>query len=242
MYDLAEHIEREGMGMSVHVEAIFTTSETLLPHVRKRLERVFRCKVYDQYASGEGAPFIYECNEGKMHYSLPSGIIEIVDHNKQPAKEGEMLVTSFTSNGTPLLRYRIGDYGVLSDQKCSCGMNFPVFERIEGRSKDFIYSKQRGKLYNAQIGDVVKAEIAGLRNIQVIQEKLSRITLNMVTSDEFDESELEHLLAKLEDRLGNEMEIDVKYVETLYREKSGKVKLIINNVHDEINEEIKKLQ
>lgn len=240
MFDLAEFIESQGMESTLKIKAIFTTSETLLPYVRERLERVFNCKVYDQYASGEGAPYIYECKEGRMHYSLPSGIIEIVDDNNLPAKEGEMLVTSFTTNGTPLLRYRIGDYGVLSEEDCSCGMNYPVFERIEGRSKDYIYSEQRGKLYNAQIGDVVKAKIAGLKNIQVIQENISKITLNMVTTDEFKMDELETLITKLKDRIGTKMEIEVKQVDNLLREKSGKVKLIINHALDEINETLNK--
>ena len=236
MYDLAEYIESNGIESSLKIKAIFTTSETLLPYMRERMERVFKCKVYDQYASGEGAPFIYECSEGKMHYSLPSGIIEIVNGNNRPSKEGEMLVTSFTSYGTPLLRYRIGDFGVLSDTACSCGLKYPVFERIEGRSKDFIYSEQRGKLYNAQIGDIVKAEIRGMKNIQLIQETISKITLNMVTTEGFKNEELELLISKLEDRVGTEMEIEVNQVDNLIREESGKVKLIINNALEDINE------
>lgn len=236
MYDLAEFVETNGIESSLRLKAIFTTSETLLPYMRERLERVFNCKVYDQYASGEGAPFIYECSEGKMHYSLPSGIIEIVDNNNMPAKEGELIVTSFTTYGTPLLRYRIGDYAVLSKVECSCGINYPVFERLEGRATDFIYSKQRGKLYNAQIGDIVKAEIAGLKNFQVIQESISRITLNMVTTDEFRNDELELLITKLKDRIGSDIEIEIKQVDELHREKSGKAKLIINNALDEIIE------
>jgi len=238
MYDLAEFIESNRIDIHLQLKAIFTTSETLLLYVRERLERVFNCKVYDQYASGEGAPYIYECRNGKKHYSLPSGIIEIVDTNNMPSKEGEMLVTSFTTYGTPLLRYRIGDYGVSSETECSCGLNYPVFERIEGRSKDFIYSGQRGKLYNAQIGDIVKAEITGLKNIQIIQDSISKISLNMVTSDDFREDELDLLISKLKDRVGTQMEIEVKQVENLHREESGKVKLIINNALDEINKKL----
>lgn len=91
-------------------------------------------------------------------------------------------------------------------------------------------------MYNAQIGDVVKAEITGLKNIQVIQEAINRISLNMVTTDEFESGEMDQLISKLRDRVGETMEINLIRVDNLRREKSGKVKLIINNALDEINE------
>ena len=39
-------------------------------------------------------------------------MFEVVDENMQPATEGEILVTSFITHGTPLIRYRIGDWNL----------------------------------------------------------------------------------------------------------------------------------
>lgn len=77
-----------------------------------------------------------------MHIQPLTGVFEVVDENMQPAQEGEILVTSFTTEGTPLIRYRIGDRITLipKDKQCACGSCFPLVEKIEGRSTDYIFS------------------------------------------------------------------------------------------------------
>lgn len=60
IYELAEFIKRNNITLTFTTKAIFTTSETLLPIHRVLIEEVFKCKIYDQYASAEGAPFITE--------------------------------------------------------------------------------------------------------------------------------------------------------------------------------------
>lgn len=100
---------------------------------REVIERAFGAKVRDQYASSEGAPFVWECEYGHYHYDVTTGIIE------QMEGSNEVLVTSFTTYGTPLIRYRIGDSMVFSKSNdlCECGFNTPLVESIEGRAIDF---------------------------------------------------------------------------------------------------------
>ncbi len=63
MCDIAGYIERHKIELSFKPVAIFPTSETLTDEGRELLERVFGCKVYNQYASSERAPFVNECPE-----------------------------------------------------------------------------------------------------------------------------------------------------------------------------------
>ena len=136
---------------------MFTTSETLTPSQREVIERVFRCPVRNQYGSSEGAPFIMECRQGRLHIDVTSGVFEVVDADDQPAKSGEVLVTSFYMRETPLIRYRIGDRITLSDEaRCPCGWDSPLAASIEGRASDFIDIPGRGKIFASQIGDCVK--------------------------------------------------------------------------------------
>src|SRR5690554_4554983 len=74
--DLASYIERNNLELKFQPIAIFPTSETLTTSGRKLIERVFKCKVYDQYASSEGAPFVTECKHQKLHMELSSGVFE----------------------------------------------------------------------------------------------------------------------------------------------------------------------
>ena len=70
MCDVAKYIERHQIPLEFQPVAIFPTSETLTASGRELLERVFHCKVYDQYASSEGAPFVMECADQFLHMEL----------------------------------------------------------------------------------------------------------------------------------------------------------------------------
>lgn len=76
MVDIAGYIERHDIKLTFQQVAIFPTSETLTDTGRELLERVFRCKVYDQYASSEGAPFVTECENQQLHVELASDVFE----------------------------------------------------------------------------------------------------------------------------------------------------------------------
>lgn len=65
--DIASFIERNNIKLSFRPVAIFPTAETVTSSKRRLLERVFKCEVYDQYASSEGAPFLTECAHNSLH-------------------------------------------------------------------------------------------------------------------------------------------------------------------------------
>ena len=67
--DIANYIERHNITLKFAPIAIFPTSETVNDLGRALIERVFKCKVYDQYASSEGAPFVTECKYQSFHIS-----------------------------------------------------------------------------------------------------------------------------------------------------------------------------
>ena len=105
---VARHMVDRGMTLDEPPRVVFTTSETLYDFQRDLMKQAFGCRAANQYASAEGAPFIVECPEGRLHYDLRSGVIEVQSNN-------EILVTSFTTHGTPLIRYAIGDCVELFD-------------------------------------------------------------------------------------------------------------------------------
>src|SRR5690606_23230962 len=114
------------------IKAIFPTAETITPEIRNTIESFFNTKLFDQYASSEGAPFIIECREGNLHQELQSGVFEVLDDNNEPTNIGRLVVTSFSSYGTPLIRYDIGDLIELSDKTCTCGNSNPLVVKILG--------------------------------------------------------------------------------------------------------------
>jgi phenylacetate-CoA ligase len=223
IYELAEYIKREQVQLTFIPMAIFTTSETLLPMHRSLIEEVFKSKVYDQYASAEGAPFITECKEGNLHYNLDTGVIEADEKNN-------MIVTSFTTRGTPLVRYNIGDRVVFKEGRCSCGSSHPLVARIEGRKVDFLYTESGGKISLSHLADVIKGNPNSIIKMQFIQNRKDHIELLMVVDERIYCEEHEDTIRKeMTYRFGDTMHIDIRIVKDIPKEKSGKYALIKNN-------------
>lgn len=229
VYELCEIADSKGLKLNHKVKVFFPTAETVLPIHREVINRVLGCKLVDQYASAEGAPFILECAEGNLHIHPLTGVFEVIDENMKPAQEGELLITSFTTKGTPLIRYRIGDRIRLAqpDKICACGSIFPLVERIDGRSTDYILSPTHGKVNLGNISNSTKG-IRGVIKFQVIQYSLEKVQVLIVASQHFNPSEKEKFITSLGERLGSQIEISIEIVDDISTEKSGKFRIVKN--------------
>ena len=229
VYEVCKMADSKGLNLTHKVKVFFPTAETVLPQHREVINRVMGCKLVDQYASSEGAPFILECEAGNMHIHPLTGIFEVVNEDMQPAQEGEILVTSFITHGTPIIRYRIGDRIRLasSDKRCNCGSVFPLIEKIEGRSTDYILSPTYGKVNLGNISNSTK-NINGIIKFQVIQHTPETVQVLVVTNQDFNSSEKAKFIAALTERLGGQLEITTKIVDDLPTEKSGKFRIVKN--------------
>ena len=229
VYELCSMAKARGLKYQGKVTCFFPTAETVLQMHRDFIGEVLGCPLVDQYASSEGAPFILQCQQGHMHLQPLTGVFEVVDENLQPSAEGELLVTSFTTHGTPLIRYRIGDRVKMTanDFQCPCGCAFPVVEKIEGRTLDYVLSPDNGKVNLGNISNSTK-NIRGIICFQVVQDCLDKIMVYVVASKDFDTKEQVKFENALAERVGQKMEIDINLVADIPREKSGKFRIVKN--------------
>ncbi len=228
MCDVAGYIERHNILLTFTPVAIFPTSETLTKTGRELLERVFGCRVYDQYASSEGAPFVTECKDQKLHIELASGVFEHVEEDSD-----EILVTSFTTHGTPLIRYRIGDSMTFdqTENTCSCGMESPLIKEIQGRKLDFLYTAEGAKINGGNVANLFKNMPNALIRAQTIQEKLGEITVKLEVDNKLYRPEYDNLLRdEFLHKFGATTKVNIQHVEEIPREKSGKFRMIKNMV------------
>lgn len=224
--ELARFIRSERMDMNFVPGAVFTTSETLSDELRSTIEEVFGCPVRNQYASSEGAPWICECTEGQLHMDITTGVFEVLDTVGRDATDGELVVTSFLTQDTPLVRYRIGDRVCLgADELCPCGWEAPVVASIDGRGSDFIMVPGRGRVFAAQIGDCVKG-VSTVQSFRVGLNAHGGIDVEIVSEREaFERLHQDKFLAKLRERVG-EVPIAVIQVDSIPRLPSGKYSVI----------------
>lgn len=221
------------------VKAIFPTAETITHEMRSYIEKFFKTKMYNQYASSEGAPFIIECEKGNLHLELQSGVFEVLDEQNKPVKSGKLVLTSFTTEATPLIRYDIGDFVTLEDEDkaCTCGNNNPLVYEILGRIDDYVYSPENGKINLGNVSNTLK-DTYGIVKFQAIQDELSKIILKIVVDkDVYNDSVEKKFIQNWRDRIGNEMEIEILYVEEIPVEASGKFRIVKNNIKHLLNRE-----
>ena len=231
VFEICQIAKAKGLKYSGKAKVFFPTAETVLSEHRHVISEVLGCKLVDQYASSEGAPFILECSAKNLHIHPLTGIFEVVDDNLKPSQAGQMLVTSFTTHGTPLIRYRIGDSITLADstKKCACGSIFPLVERIEGRTNDYILSPTHGKVNLGNISNSTK-DTKGIVCFQLIQDKLDHVEVKIVVNNEFDNIQEAKFISALRERLGNIIKLDIKYTKHIEKEKSGKFRIVKNLV------------
>lgn len=235
MYEIAKF----GIAQNINfpkdiIKGIFPTAESVTPQSRAAIEQFFKTKLFDQYASSEGAPFIFECKKGNLHLELQSGVFEVLDANNQPAKRGRLIVTSFTTYGTPLIRYDIGDSIVLSDRTCDCGNNNPLVEEILGRIDDFVYSPENGKINLGNISNTLK-DTKGIISFQAVQNHLNIIEVKTIIDKAIFTPAVESKFKQnWRDRIGENMILKITYVDEIPVAKSGKYRMVQNNIKHQI--------
>jgi len=175
-----------------------------------------------------------ECPLGGLHMLPHTGIFEVVDENGQPAREGELLVTAFHTHGTPLIRYRIGDRVALSleDKSCGCGWHFPSVERIDGRTADFVWSPERGRINLGNLSNATKG-VPGIVAFRVLQHEPNAITVEVQADGAFDAAAMTAFEIELRKRTGEQMAINIAQRDRLNRKASGKFRIVENTLTPE---------
>lgn len=231
MYEIAKYGMMNNIDFPAHtIKAIFPTAETITEDIRTVLESYFKTNLYNQYASSEGAPFILECKNKKLHLELQSGVFEVLDADNNKANKGRLVVTPFNTHGTPLIRYDIGDQIELSDESCDCGNNNPLVKEILGRISDYIYSDEVGKINLGNISNCLKG-VKGIVKFQIQQETVDRL-LVLIERDisVYNEQNEAIFLSNLRDRVGEKIKVNITHVDEIPVEKSGKFRIVKNSL------------
>lgn len=136
-------------------------SEGCTPEMRTQIEKAWGLFATDNYGMSElmGPGVSGECEERDgLHFCEDYFLPEIVNPDTlEPlgeGEDGELLVTTLTKEGLPLLRYRTKDITRLNYQPCKCGRTSVRMDKVKGRSDDML--KIRGvNVFPSQIESVL---------------------------------------------------------------------------------------
>jgi phenylacetate-CoA ligase len=113
--------------------------------MRAEIERGLGITAYDNYGLTEliGPGVAFECayRDG-LHVNEDHFIVEVIDPETlkpvAPGEEGELVFTTITKQGIPLIRYRTGDVSAIMEGDCPCGRKLRRMKRVSGRIDDTI--------------------------------------------------------------------------------------------------------
>jgi len=233
LYLLAEFM-RHNKIEGVEPEAIITTADNLFKYQREIIKSQFCCEVFDDYGNRETSLRAFECKEHSgYHISIENGVLELIMDNEhvEDGEIGAFLITDFNNYTMPFIRYEIGDAGTLTNEICSCGRGLPMIRSIEGRIVD-ILTTPSGRYLPGEFLIAIFAyyEIEGVKNYQVIQKRKDKLLFKLVKTSNFMDEKLEIMINIIQQYTGDEMEIEIVFVDSIPPSKSGKRRFTISEV------------
>lgn len=192
-------------------------AEPWTEEMREQLEGLMDINAYNIYGLTEmGGPGVaFECPEKcGMHINEDHFIAEIINpETGEPlpyGEEGELVFTTITKTGMPLLRYRTRDICTLYEDKCQCGRTHARMSRIFGRSDDMMI----------------------IRGVNVFPSQIEGVLLNV-------EGVSPHYMIVI-DRVNStdQMEVQVELTEEFYSDKVSEIEKIRETIKNQIKSDV----
>lgn len=220
---LAEALQKEGINPAdLELEIGILGAEPWTDSMRSEIEKKLQIKAYDIYGLSEiiGPGVASECHEQQgLHINEDHFLPEIIDpETKEVLTEGdkgELVFSTITKKGLPLLRYRTKDLTHLNYNKCACGRTLVRMEKCLGRSDDMLII--RGvNVFPSQIESVLLKMSETKPHYQLIVDRENNLDIlevqvevkNYFFSDEI--KELEKLKSRIKKNLENTLGLSAK--------------------------------
>jgi phenylacetate-CoA ligase len=185
-------------------------SETM----RKEIEATWNMSATDVYGLSEitGPGVAHECHlkQGLHIYwdvFFPEILTPDTNEDAKPGEPGELVITTLTKEGIPLIRYKTRDIVSINYEKCACGRTSPRISKIRGRTDDMII----------------------VRGINVFPSQIEHILLQI-------EGTKPHyqLVVDRKERELDELEVLVELDEKIFSDEISKLQLIESKIRTEI--------
>ena len=243
---LGETVKEMGVKNQLKLKAGIFGAEPWTEEMRKQIEESLGIKAYDIYGLTEimGPGVSYECEyQQGMHICEDMIIPEIIDPDTgevlPEGSFGELVLSTITKEGQPLLRYRTRDLCRLDYTPCACGRTHVRMRKPAGRTDDMLII--RGvNVFPSQIEEVLlRNSIEVSPNYQIVVDRVNNtdtFDINVELSPKFNgdvDAEKRNLETQLRSMLGIGAKIHLLRPKSIERSE-GKARRVIDNrnLHD----------
>jgi phenylacetate-CoA ligase len=212
-------------GKALRFDAVMTFGEMVSDDMRVVIEDYFGLPPLDRYGSSEVGQISATCPHSlKHHVTSELVLLEILDDHGNPAKPGtigRIIVTPLYNLAMPLIRYELGDHGILSPDPCGCGRTLPVLERILGRTRNFFRFVDGTSTWPVLLSRDFQAFVPN-RQFQVVQLTHTHIEFRYVPVADGQANDLPGLTTYLRCKLHPSVSVTLAPASAIPRSQGGK--------------------
>lgn len=213
--------------LDIPLDAVFSSAEILLPHVRTLIEETFHCRVFNRYGSLELGGIGCECQgHTGLHLSMESNYLEILldGRSAAPGETGDVVVTNLNNLGMPFIRYLIGDAGAwYTGGKCPCGRASQMLNPPEGRKME-LFKMRDGRIVLAAFGGAPFRCLAdpSIKQFQVVQKSLDDMLVRLVPETQISQQLLDKITESVKLTFGDNVTVEFELSREITPLPSGK--------------------
>ena len=230
LYEYSEYLQYEQISPTYPLKSIISSAEMLSPYIRRRVEETFTVPIYDRYGNREVGAIAAECEfHNGLHINERDMIVEI-DSPDPYVVPGPIIITFLHNYAMPFIRYNTGDLACYANHEpCACGRKTDRFKKIVGRQSDSIQTSS-GKIVHGEYFTHLFYGIDGIVEFQFVQHSLMKYELLLKGNKMIANNAVKGIARHIKDVVGENPDVQIKWVKKIPRTKSGKRRFTISHV------------
>ncbi len=230
--DFGRRLKRLGLNPAAcGFKVIIVTGEILYKEQAEEIKELFESPLANEYGTTECGIIAFSCTKGNLHLMNHNLYVEIIDprtgREVSEGETGEIVLTELHAFSMPFIRYRLGDRAVRRPGKCECGLELPMLAHVEGRLEDMITTPEGKKVAG---GMLYYTLVKGIQQFKAYQRAIDRLEILIVRAPDFSDKILSDLYSQWRRYLGEKMKIEVKFVDSIPPDRSGKFRYFVPEI------------
>jgi len=224
--------------MEMHVPRVIPCGELVTDTQKERWRNVLGADVFEVYGSREMTSIAMEAPDhrqlvvnGDQYY------VEITDESGKTVPDGEpglITITSLLEHAMPLIRYQLGDVGILTKPDPTDAFPFRRLKVTHGRSVDIIKTPEGKLLPGEYFPHLFKEVAAEVERFQVVQTAVDKLLIKVVRKAGYSEKTEAFLTDRIHVQVSVGLKLAFEYVDVIETSASGKYRPTISLIRNTI--------
>lgn len=208
------------------VKWVTTGAENLLGNQLSLMKRMFpNAMIRQHYGLMEGVANMSQDKDGVWQIDDDFAKVEFIPVSEENPNVCRIIGTGFSNPAFPLIRYDTGDIATIETK----GDGSVKVLSIDGRSSNVLKGPDGFEINEARLS-IILHDFNNIVEAQFIQHSLTDIDLKVVRNSAYTDADEKKLRSNIAECFDERMTVNIRYVESIERPASGKLKLVVNNM------------